>query len=878
MSSNGNQRVRIAAAGALLAGMAAFAGAFAQGEDPLRLSRDVVPIRQQIELKLDADQTGYTGSTSIELKVLEQTDAFRLHAEEMTLDSVALTGPSGPVALTHEEGKIGLVTFKAAAPLAPGAYALAIKFSNEYGTKATGLYKVQSDGQSYLFTQFEAEDAREAFPCWDEPDFKIPFRLTLSVPEKHVAITNTPVESETKEAGWRTIRFKETKPLPTYLIAIATGPLEVVPIPGMKIPGNVVTPKGQAALAARAVAYTPKILAAMEEWFGSPYPFEKLDLIAIPEYWPGAMENPGAITFRDRLLLFDDKTASTAQKRSLALVTAHELSHMWFGDLVTMKWWDDLWLNESFADWAGDKITEKIFPEFNVALSEMEDVQQIMQADARPSTPSIRRPVAAETHKFEQLGLAYNKGKAVLSMFERWVGEENFRQGVLAYLKANAWDNATAADLWRSLSEVSGKELSPAMETFLAQNGIPSIAVEPLPQGRVRLTQQRFLNAGVTAEPREWRVPVTLRYPGGDMTQTTTVLLKSPSEVIQLPGGRTPEWIFPDADGEGYYRWNVPAPMLETMAGNAGDMLNARERIALLGNLAALLDAGKVGGADYLRTLQQFANDPEPQVVSYLANQLQKVKLAFVPEEEEEEFAVYVRKTLGPALERFGMAPKAGESEGVALLRPRLLAWMGDEGRDTRVLDYADGIAKSYMKDSTSVDPALAGAALRLAAIRGDRRLFESYREHAESPRTPDDRSRYLSACGYFREPELMKEALGMVTSGKIRANEMFAIITGLGETPSGRAMRYEYVVGNYDAIAGRLPGEMKSVMPTFAGGCEADRLEEARAFFSDPSRKDPVTDRSVSRVADQVGDCVNLRTREGKSVAGYLGSLSGGM
>ncbi len=223
------------------------------------------------------------------------------------------------------------------------------------------------------------------------------------------------------------------------------------------------------------------------------------------------------------------------------------------------------------------------------------------------------------------------------------------------------------------------------------------------------------------------------------------------------------------------------------------------------------------------------------------------------------------------------MQPKAGEPEVVALLRTRLLAWMGNEGRDTRVLDYAEGVARDYMKDPASVDLALAGVALRLAAIRGDRGLFEAYREHAESPRTPDDRSRYLSACGFFRKPELMKEALGRVTSGKVRANEMFGVINGLGETPSGRAMRYEYVVDNYDAIAGRLPSEQKAFMPFFAGGCEPERLDKARAFFADPSRKDPATDRSLTRIADQVSDCANLRNREGKSVAGYLESLAEG-
>ncbi len=756
------------------------------GDDPQRLGRDVVPVYQEIDLKIDADADTYTGRVAIDLTVSRAAPSFRLHAEEMTFETVTLTGPDGEIGVTHGAADaIGLVTLTPERPLAPGSYKLTIAFSNAYGTKATGLYKVVADGAGYLFTQFEADDAREAFPCWDEPEFKIPFRMTLRVPEKHIGITNTPVEKESTADGWRTYRFMKTKPLPTYLLAIASGPLETVPIPGMKVPGHVVVPRGQTALAQQAVAYTPRILAAMEDWFGSPYPYEKLDLIAIPEYWPGAMENPGAITFKDTILLVDGASASAAQLSRLARVTAHELAHMWFGDLVTMTWWDDLWLNESFADWAGDKITDRVFPEFQLPLREMESIQDIMGTDARPSTPAIRKEVRAVDQKFEGLGVAYDKGKAVLSMFERWIGEENFRKGVMHYLDRHAWGNAEAGDLWRALSEVSGKELSAAMETFLTQNGVPLVGVEPLEGGRIRLTQQRFLNHGITADPRAWKIPVTLRYPSGDMTSTTTVMVDRASQEIQLPVTATPEWIFPDADGAGYYRWAIPGTMLEALTSQAREVLNPRERIAMLGNLSALMYAGGIGGDGYLRALRSFSDDTEPLVLSFLVSLLDSVKLAFAAPETEEDFALYVRQTLTPALDRFGMTARPGEPEAVSLFRPRLIGWLGVEGRHPEVIKLGGKLARDYMKDPASVDPSLAGVALRIAATHGDKALFDAYRAKVGASRTPDERSRYLSALGFFRDPALMRAALDMMSDESIRANEMFSLVGGLGDTPA---------------------------------------------------------------------------------------------
>ena len=289
--------------------------------------------------------------------------------------------------------------------------------------------------------------------------------------------------------GRRTVAFARTKPLPSYLLALATGPLETVPIPGMSVPGRVVTVKGASGLAGEAVRTTPPLLAALERYFGRPYPYEKLDLIAVPEFWPGAMENPGAITFRDTILLLDARGASAAQREAHVTINAHELAHMWFGDLVTMEWWDDLWLNESFASWMGDKAAEEAFPELRTAVSDVATLQGAMVTDARLSTRAIRQPVSALDNLLQAADtLAYQKGEAVLGMVEAWVGPEAFRKGVLDYLAAHEWKNASAADLWRALGKAAGKDVGGVLATFLDQPGIPLVeAGAPRRRPRARL-------------------------------------------------------------------------------------------------------------------------------------------------------------------------------------------------------------------------------------------------------------------------------------------------------------------------------------------------------------------------------------------------------
>jgi alanyl aminopeptidase len=834
----------------------------------------VRPTAQSVELRIDPDVPAYTGSVSISLEVSETTPMIQFHAEEMTFERVELQGSGGTIALETEEGEDGLITATADADIAAGDYTLEIDFSNEYDTRAVGLYRVEHEGHGYLFSQMQAVDARKAFPCWDEPLFKIPFRLTLSVPQGQEVITNTPLESESAADGWTTRVFAESKPMPTYLIAIAAGPLDSVPITGLSVPGSIYTVKGQSHLAKTAVEVTPAILEAMEDYFGRPYPYRKLDFVAIPEFWPGAMENVGLVTYADSLLLIDPENSSVAQRRSLAAVTAHELAHMWFGDLVTMEWWDDLWLNESFASWLGDKVTHDLYPHYKINVSSVRGTNGAMNADTRPSTKPVRKEVITPAQIMEDLGLAYSKGQAVLEMTEQWIGEEDFRKGVVAYINEHEWGSAEGADLWNALSEASGQDVASVMSSFLDQSGVPLIEVDLADDGQVKVTQRRFLNHGVEAPDQQWTVPVRLSYGSGGSSETAEMLLDSPETTFRLAETETIDWVMPNASAASYYRWQLPKDELMALARDAEHAMDPRERVAFLGNTTALLDAGVIGGDEYLEVLNAFAHDPDPEVVSTLLSGLGKVKGAFVPDDQLDTFAVYVRRTLGPALERFGLEKREGEDETVAIFRPRLIAWLGEEGQSEEVRAYATSLAKAYLRDPRSVDPALAGISLRIAALAGDRTLFETYRERFENAKSPVERRRFLGVLGSFPDTAIQDEALRYALEGPIRPTEIFGIPGSLPDTEASTDRLFDWLTENYEAVSSKLPPDFRSMLVNIGGGCTTDRLEAAREFFMDPARKVDGTEAQLQKVTDRVNDCVGLREREGAAVAAYLEGL----
>jgi alanyl aminopeptidase len=829
----------------------------------------VSPTFEAVELFLDANRTDYTGTVKIELEVKFPTSTFEFHAEEMDFDRVVMKGHGGKYDISFDVGDEGLVTATVDRELTKGKYTLEIDFSKDYNTQAVGLYRMEHEGQGYLFTQFEAVDARKGFPCWDEPVFKIPFQLTVHLPEGQVAASNTPVEKESIRDGVQTIVYHKSKPLPTYLVALIAGPFESVPITGLSVPGRIYTVKGQKHLTGLAVEYTPAFLNAFEEYFDSKYPYEKLDLVAVPEYWPGAMENAGLITFRDGILLVDPEGASVGQKGFLARVIAHEVSHMWFGDLVTMEWWDDLWLNESFASWLGNKITHELYPQFDTDISRLQTVQDVMNLDARPSTKSVRRKVTKTSEMFEDIGITYDKGKTILSMVEEWIGPDVFHKGVVEYIESNRWGSTVAADLWTALSHASNKNLEPVLASFLDQPGYPLVSVDVASGGVLNIHQHRFLNVGIDAPDQLWTVPVRVKYFDGNETHTETFLLDKESKTVEV--GTNVVWAMPNAGAIGYYRWNAPLDMVIRMADDPMGTLDKSERAVFLANMRSLMNAGEINGGDYLTILSSLGKTPEPEIVRAVMNELGSTEMAFVTDDLRDPFANYIRETLGPAMDRFGLEKKEGEAESVSTLRPRLLAWLGLQGQREDVRQYCKKLAEAYLADPNAVDPSLAGVALRVAAREGTRTELETYKQRFENATIPAERNRFLSALGYFSDEALQDEVLAYLMSGPVRPNDMFRAIGGISNTTAGQDKVYRWMTDNYEELTSKFPAVFTSYMPYFASGCSKERLAAAQRFFAEPEHNVEGTDNNMVKVADQVMDCVNLREREGAAVSDFL-------
>jgi alanyl aminopeptidase len=835
----------------------------------MRLGNEVRPTYQVIELKVDPSTSGYTGSTRISLKVENEVPLVRLHADGIEISRVRLEGPGGTIRTKHNLTSDEL-TITPSTALAPGNYGLRIEFSNEFNTQAVGLYRMEANGTGYAYTQFEAIDARKAFPCFDEPSFKIPFQMRITARESDQVVTNTPVRFQTRSEGWKTLEFHTTKPLPTYLLALAVGPMDSIEIPNLSVPGRVYTPAGQAGLATYTAKMVDPILRAQEAYFATPYPYEKLDFIAIPEYWPGAMEHPGAITYKDDILLLDPARVSAGQRRNAARVISHELAHQWFGNLVTMDWWDDLWLNEAFADWFGDKIVVQLFPEMKHDLNERRDVNNVMTGDSRVTSVPIRKPIASGADLLGDVGLAYNKGKAVIGMFERWIGQDAFRKGVNEYLRANAWGNARAQQFWNALSDAAGEDVAGAMETFLVQPGVPLVTAS-VEGNVVKLAQTRFANYGAKLEAQSWQIPVALRVGSEDTTAVRTVLLDKPVIEVSFDDGESVGWIIPDADGAGYYRWAVGDEQLVTIAENAVDLLNDRERVAFLGNLGALLDGGLIGGDTYMEVLGLFATDPEPLVVSAVISELGGVEEAFVTDDLRDEFAEYVERMLAPALDRFGLEASPDEDETVTGFRPRLIAWMGDVAQNESVIAWAATRANGYMSDHSSLDPAIAGVCLGILAKDGDQELYEAMQKGFMDARNPAVRANYLAALGRFEDPKIRQQALAFTLEGPLRPNELFTIPMGIADTSVGANLMFDWVTTNYAEIASKMPPLFRPYLTGIGGGCDIDRLTRAKEFFARPEHNVEGTDQQMKRVEAGVLDCVDLRQREGEKVRGYL-------
>jgi len=854
----------------------------------LRLGSDVQPVRYRLDLTVIPQQDTFTGIIEIDLDVRKPTEVVWLNGRGLTIDAAQISVAAGPaLAAKVQISGTEFAGFAANSPIPAGPAHLRIEYHAAFNKiDSDGLFKLQDGGEWYVYSQFESIDARKAFPCFDEPNFKTPWQLTLHVNKSDAAVSNTPVQAETGEPdGRKKVVFAVTKPLPSYLVALGVGPFDFVDAgkPGKNhTPLRIVAPKGKAAQAQYAAQVTGPLLAALEDYFGAPFPYEKLDILSVPLFG-GAMENAGLITCAQTIVLGDPARDRIDRQRTYALFMAHEMAHQWFGDLVTTAWWDDIWLNESFASWMDSKIVRHWKPEWNTAIDEQNTRLGAMGGDELVSARRIRQPIESNddiANAFDDI--TYSKGEAVIGMFENWMGEDEFRRGVQGYLRQYAWRNATAADFLDALSSAGGKPVGRAFSTFLNQAGVPLVSVRltcgAAGGATLHLSQQRALPLGSAgATPQTWQVPVCVRYGEGGATHRECMLLTETSSDWKLADASScPAWVEANADGKGYYRTHYEGDLLDKLLAGGGAHLSPPERVAALGDVEALTGMGEIKSADALALALASAADPVRQVVGSAIDIIAGVHDNMVPAELRPNYARFVDRAFGMRARQLGWKAKAGEDAETRLLRASIVPFVALWGVDGSLAAEARQLAGQWLTDRTAIDADIAAQVLTVAARTGDEAFFKQLL--AELPRTKDERQRelVLSAMGSFSDPRIARAALELTLKPDFDLREANALFRGPAGVPETRYVPFEFVKANYDAIAAKIPagstfGVGESLPFVGASFCDEKSAQELKAFFEPRVDRFAGTRRNLAQVLESIRICAAGKAAQQDSVAGFL-------
>ncbi len=870
-----------AAALILLAWPAAASG---DPEPPrLRLPAVAEPAGYSAELAIDPARDGFRGSIDIEIRLKQKTGHLWINGTDLRIDTASASSGGRSIGVRSVPGGEDFVGFVFRRPVGPGKMTLHVEYAGRLGETTTqGLFR-QKDGEDwYAFSQFESTDARRAFPCFDEPSYKVPWRLTLRIPNGTTAVSNTPIESEAAAAdGSRVVHFKKTEPLPSYLVALGVGPfdyLEAGSAGAKKTPVRIVTPRGKASQGRYAAQTTGPLLERLEAYFGIPYPYEKLDQLAIPQTVTfGAMENAGLITWSERALLAPPAEETVAFQRLQASWNAHEMAHQWFGDLVTLAWWDDAWLNESFATWMSDRTLIEWKPEWGGEVDRVVSRSKVMYDDTLVTARKIRQEIASAddiVNAFDDI--TYHKGASVLAMFEAWVGPEKFRAGVHRYLDAHRLGNATARDFLGALESASQPGVAAAFFTFLDQPGVPLLGVSlecSGGDGRLHLTQKRLLPAGSTGRAAEtWRIPVCARSGTGAGEARGCALLTQPAGSMQVPSGGCPAWLLAN-DGElGYYRALYEGELLSKLLAVADERLTVAERVGLIRDVNAEAEAGAVPMSEALALASRFSGASSRQIVLAAVRIAAGIRDHLVPADLEPGYARFVSRAFGTRARGLGFSPKPGEDDDTRLLREELVPFVAREGVEPQLQTEAQRLALAWLEDHASVGAEMAGRVLEVAAQHGDRALFERFLSAAKAAKERRDRIRLLDALGSFEDPTLRREALALFLSGDFDPREAEGVLFTAARSPQGHEPVWEFVKANYDAIVGKLPREATGIMPLFASGfCDAGRRKDAEAFFQNRIEKLPGGPRYLAQSLEEIDLCIASKAAQEPSVREFL-------
>ncbi len=865
----------------------------AQDDIPLgQLPAEVQPLAYQLELTIIPGREEFSGKTTIDLNIASPRSHFYIHGKNISASKVQISnGGSTFDGIYQQVHASGIVRISADQPMS-GDVRLVIEYSAPFNQALEGLYTVSESGHDYAFTQFEAISARLAFPGFDEPGFKTPFTTTLIVPEDHVAISNTPELSSAIIDGLKHVKFAPTKPLPTYLIAFMVGDFDVVEAADLPptevrdhaLPLRGIAVKGKGAQLAYALENTNAIVTALESYFGTPYPWAKLDLIAVPDFDAGAMENVGAITYRESLLLFDD-TATPERRRRYKIVHAHELAHQWFGNLVTPQWWNDIWLNEAFATWMAYVAMDMLEPEANYRRDLLARGLDVMTADSLVNARQIRQPVLSNDDIATAFdGITYSKGGAVLSMFESFLGRDAFRQGVRNYMDEFQYGSASADDFIRHLAGASSgppaELVVAAFNSFLEQPGLPLVEVVSEcgeAASTLRLRQSRYLPLGSTgSREQQWLIPVCLRTGLAEAETRTCLLLTAQEQSFEL-AQTCPDWIVPNADSAGYYRFALEKDAWSRMLAN-GDGLNTNEMMAAVGSLTGAFNAGQLDVATLMSIVPQLVASPDWQVATAPIEQMNFMydNMADAGQKQtlERRFAEYYAGKLNAT----GL--EASDDVDLSRLQDALVGFMAKTAKQpelrSRLVDMArawSGFGTDGVIHPEAANPVILGTALAVAVDELGHDFVDHLHRLVTGSTDAVVRGRALDAIGSTRDPDKAAEVRELAFSAELRDNEIFSILYPQARMPETRAATWLWFQHNIDRLLERIPAENWGRLTFFGNAfCGTQEQAEVQAFFAERINKLTGGPRHLAQTLEGIELCVAKVQRHKAEMDAWLG------
>lgn len=850
----------------------------------LRLDERARPVSYDLRLAIDPAQPTFDGDLAIELDVRRPSRVLWLNGRSLEVESARVVSGSREQVAAILPGGLEFIGFQFSDPIPAGPATLHVSYRGTLEEKETaGAFRQKDGDRWYVFTQFEAIFARRAFPSFDEPGYKVPWRLTIDTPEGNKAYANMPVERQTAadRAGWIRYDFARSLPLPSYLVAFAVGPFDEVPAGSVgKTPLRILTLAGKAPQAAYASRVTAPIVVWQESYTGIPYAYGKLDSLSIPQTVGfGAMENVGLITYVEPLILAPPGEETVGFRRGYSRVAAHEIAHQWFGDLVTLEWWNDIWLNESFATWFGQKTIAALEPTWNPELDLVERRASAIAADSLDTARRIRQPIESEgdiDNAFDTI--SYQKGGTLLSSFEMWLGEEPFRRGIQSYLRQYSHANADAADFLRSLEGATRPGVAAAFSTFLDQSGVPLVSVglrcDPGAAPQLALSQTRYLPAGSRGEAdRLWQIPVCVRWGGASGSGRVCSLLSEPQGRLELTGASTcPEWVFANDGGIGYYLPRYEGGLLGKLPLSGGGITTA-EQLSLVEDTARLASGGRLPAAEALDLAFALGDSPSRHLTEAALGIVEGMRRFLVPEDLVPAYTRLIRQHWGARALAAGLVPRAGESPDETLLRNDLVLAVGGTAEDPALRAEARRLVLAWLEDRAAVPAESVDTVLVLAALGGDEALFDRYMKALEGEKDRRTRRRLLVGLSSFHDPALLRRSLALLTDTRFDAREVLTSLNARFWDDELARVATAFLREHYDEIVARLPEQQASYLVYFGGmaACSAADAAEVDSFFRPRAEAVRGAPRALEQTLERIRLCDARRTAQLPEVRAYL-------